>query len=218
MVYGSAQKPSQSASFTLYRFDAYALFPLTPMPHHRWRESQRFRLLYLTSSNSTSPRKLRRTSLDRLGREYQVDDMTTLEALNERYSNIKPTHGPVQCKEELCEYLRETMRFVEKAGVEEMGDHRFVMDVDGNACVRLDLWDVETTADPSSPLSPFPCLSRSSSPSLGASATPPASVPISCPIKSHSKPPFTRNGEFLPLALAPPIRAPSAETFSARQC
>lgn len=59
--------------------------------------------------------------------------MTSLSVLNERYSNIKPTNGPVQCREELCQYLRETMQFVPKAGLEEMGDHRFVMDVDGNA-------------------------------------------------------------------------------------
>lgn len=47
--------------------------------------------------------------------------------------NIKPTQGPVQCREELCEYLRGTMQFVPKASLEEMASHRYVMDVDGNA-------------------------------------------------------------------------------------
>ncbi|GAA5896669.1 hypothetical protein JCM6882_005755 [Rhodosporidiobolus microsporus] len=99
----------------------------------KWRQSQRVRLLTLTNSNDTSPRLLRQTALDRLGREYQLDATTTLAELNERYSDIHATGGPVQCEEDLCEYLRETMRFVEKDSLEKMADHRYVLDVDGNA-------------------------------------------------------------------------------------
>ncbi|GAA6003242.1 hypothetical protein JCM10207_001821 [Rhodosporidiobolus poonsookiae] len=102
-------------------------------PERKWRQSQRFRLLALTSSTDEAPRPLRRTALDRWGKEYQLDEPTTLKALNERYSNVKATGGPVQCREDVCEYLRETMQFVPKASLEEMADNRYVMDVDGNA-------------------------------------------------------------------------------------
>ncbi|GAA5960086.1 hypothetical protein JCM21900_003431 [Sporobolomyces salmonicolor] len=102
-------------------------------PEMRWRQSQRFRLLALAASNDTAPRLLRQTSLDRLGREYQLDTLTNLGELNARYTNIEATHGPVQCREDVCEYLRKTMKFVEKASLEEMSRHRYVMDVDGNA-------------------------------------------------------------------------------------
>ncbi|GAA6036975.1 hypothetical protein JCM8097_005487 [Rhodosporidiobolus ruineniae] len=99
----------------------------------KWRQSQRFRLLTLTNSADTSPRLVRQTQTDRWGHEYQVDVSTSLEALNERYSDIRATGGPVQCEEHLCEHLKETMTFVPKSSLEEMADHRYVMDVDGNA-------------------------------------------------------------------------------------
>ncbi|GAA5833820.1 hypothetical protein JCM11251_005974 [Rhodosporidiobolus azoricus] len=99
----------------------------------KWRQSQRMRLLTLTNSNDTAPRLLRLTLPDRLGREYQLDTTSSLAELNERYMDIKATGGPVQCEEDLCQYLRETMKFVEKSSLESMADHRYVMDVDGNA-------------------------------------------------------------------------------------
>jgi hypothetical protein len=134
------------------------LFSLLSLPSLtslcRWRQSQRFRLLSLTSSNSTTPRTVRQTALDSWGQEYQLDVQTDLKTLNERFSDIRATNGPVQCEESLCEYLRETMNFVPKNSLEEMAgsssllslpsfpslthllrpiDHKYVMDVDGNA-------------------------------------------------------------------------------------
>ncbi|GAA5868829.1 hypothetical protein JCM8547_002841 [Rhodosporidiobolus lusitaniae] len=99
----------------------------------KWRQSQRFRLLTLANSNDTSPRLVRQTATDKLGREYQLDVTSNLKDLNARFSDIRATNGPVQCEEMLCEHLRKTMEFVPKASLEEMADHKYVMDVDGNA-------------------------------------------------------------------------------------
>ena len=98
-----------------------------------WRQSHRFRLLTLLNSNDTEPRIVRQTKWDHFGREYQVDVQHTLAELNDRYSDVRATGGPVQCAPAICKHLKETMTFVPKASLEEMADHRYVMDVDGNA-------------------------------------------------------------------------------------
>lgn len=98
-----------------------------------WRQSHRFRLLTLLNSNDTEPRIVRQTKWDHFGREYQVDVQHTLAELNDRYSDVRATGGPVQCAPDICKHLKETMTFVPKASLEEMADHRYVMDVDGNA-------------------------------------------------------------------------------------
>ncbi|GAA6026626.1 hypothetical protein JCM8202_001489 [Rhodotorula sphaerocarpa] len=102
-------------------------------PNMRWRQSHRFRLINLLNSNDTRPRTVRETRSDHFGREYQVDVEHSLAELNERYSNVRATGEPVQCQENICEHLKETMTFVPKASLEEMADNRYVMDVDGNA-------------------------------------------------------------------------------------
>jgi hypothetical protein len=111
-------------AFSLVAIRSKPLFSLLSLPSLtslcRWRQSQRFRLLSLTSSNSTTPRTVRQTALDSWGQEYQLDVQTDLKTLNERFSDIKATNGPVQCEESLCEYLRETMNFVPKNTLEEM--------------------------------------------------------------------------------------------------
>lgn len=99
----------------------------------RWRQSHRFRLINLMNSQEAIPRVVRETRLDKSGREYQIDVEHTLAELNERYSNVRATGGPVQCAPEVCEHLSKTMYFAPKASLEEMADNRFVMDVDGNA-------------------------------------------------------------------------------------
>lgn len=124
--------PNDSPPATSVNSLHYNHHPLACCPY-RWRESQRFRLLALTNSNSTSPRKLRRTSIDKLGREYQVDEVTSLSDLNARFSDVRATNGPVQCRPDLCELLKKEMEFVPKASLEDMGSHRYVFDVDGNA-------------------------------------------------------------------------------------
>lgn len=78
-------------------------------------------------------RVVRETRLDESGREYQIDVEYPLARLNQRYSNVRATGGPVQCAPEVCDYLKKTMHFAPKASLEEMADNRFVMDVDGNA-------------------------------------------------------------------------------------
>ncbi|BGP43474.1 hypothetical protein JCM10449v2_007509 [Rhodotorula kratochvilovae] len=102
-------------------------------PDMKWRQSHRFRLLTLTNSNDSTPRPVRQTRLDPLGREYQLDVPLSLAKLNARYSNVRATGGPVQCRADLCEHLEGEMRFVPKATLEEMADNKYVMDVDGNA-------------------------------------------------------------------------------------
>lgn len=78
---------------------------------------------------------MRETRTDRFGNEFQVDAEHTLAELNSRYSNVRATGVPVQCWPELCEEISRTMTFVPKMSLEEMADNRYVMDVDGNACV-----------------------------------------------------------------------------------
>lgn len=103
----------------------------------RWRQSHRFRLINLLNSNEAVPRTVRETRLDRSGQEYQIDVEHTLADLNERYSNVRATGGPVQCAREICEHIKKTMHFAKHATLEEMADNRYVMDVDGNAYVFL---------------------------------------------------------------------------------
>ncbi|GAA5998833.1 uncharacterized protein JCM10292_005732 [Rhodotorula paludigena] len=103
-------------------------------PDQKWRQSHRFRMLTLLNSNDTRTRPLRQTRIDRFGREYQLDVDTTLAELNERYSNVRATGGPVQCRPDLCDHIRTNeIKFVEKDPLEVMADNRYVMDVDGNA-------------------------------------------------------------------------------------
>ena len=103
-------------------------------PEMKWRLSHRFRLLYLATSISDAVRRVvRMTRTDRTGREYQVDVNSTLAELNARYSNIRPTHEAVQCEERLCAHVNEALDFQKKLELEEMAQHRYVMDVDGNA-------------------------------------------------------------------------------------
>lgn len=99
----------------------------------RWRQSHRFRLINLMNSQEAILRVIRETRLDGTGREYQTDIEYPLAQLNQRYSNVRATGGPVQCAPEVCEHLSKTMHFAPKASLEEMADNRFVMDVDGNA-------------------------------------------------------------------------------------
>lgn len=100
----------------------------------KWRLSHRFRLLYLATSVSDAIRRVvRMTRTDRTGREYQVDVNSTLAELNARYSNIRPTHEAVQCAEQLCAHVNQALDFQKKLELEEMAQHRYVMDVDGNA-------------------------------------------------------------------------------------
>lgn len=56
-----------------------------------------------------------------------------LAELNARYSNVRPTGGPVQCSPDVCEHLSKTFKFYGHATLEEMANNRYVMDVDGNA-------------------------------------------------------------------------------------
>ena len=90
-------------------------------------------MVTLTSSNDTQPRLLRHTAKDMVHREIQVDTNTTLAELNERYMNIRPTGIPLQCEEDWCKYLAQTLNFAAKISLEEMSSYRYVMDVDGNA-------------------------------------------------------------------------------------
>ncbi|KAI5481256.1 hypothetical protein MNV49_004876 [Pseudohyphozyma bogoriensis] len=99
-----------------------------------WRESHRFRLLFLTNSDDTNnKRTVRMTKQDRLGHEYQVDVESSLGELNARYMNVRPTNEAVQCQPELCEWVNQNLPFSPKLSLEEMATHRYVMDVDGNA-------------------------------------------------------------------------------------
>lgn len=105
-------------------------------PVKDWRASQRFRLVSLATSNDrTSARVVRMTKKDFWGKEYQYDVVTTLGALNARYSNIRATGQPVQCDPVLCEHIATNTEFVERSSLEDMAKNRFVMDVDGNSCV-----------------------------------------------------------------------------------
>jgi hypothetical protein len=107
-------------------------------PVKDWRASQRFRLVSLATSNDrTSARVVRMTKKDFWGKEYQYDVVTTLGALNARYSNIRATGQPVQCDPVLCEHIATNTEFVERSSLEDMAKNRFVMDVDGNSCVPL---------------------------------------------------------------------------------
>ncbi|KWU45488.1 hypothetical protein RHOSPDRAFT_25094 [Rhodotorula sp. JG-1b] len=101
--------------------------------HEKWRQSHRFRLINLMNSQEAILRVVRETRLDGTGREYQTDIEYPLAQLNQRYSNVRATGGPVQCAPEVCEHLSKTMHFAPKASLQEMADNRFVMDVDGNA-------------------------------------------------------------------------------------
>lgn len=106
-------------------------------PGMNWRGSHRFRMIYLTTSNdTTATRPVRMTRKDRLGAEYQVDVEATLAELNERYSNIRPTFQAVQCEEEICDHINAVLPFQERLSLEAMSEHRYVMDVDGNAYVE----------------------------------------------------------------------------------
>ncbi|GAA5985450.1 hypothetical protein JCM10908_006979 [Rhodotorula pacifica] len=99
----------------------------------KWRQSHRFRLINLLNSNETLQRTVRGTRTDRSGKEYQVDSAYSLADLNERYSNVRATGGPVQCAPHICEHIGKTINFAPRASLEEMADNRYVMDVDGNA-------------------------------------------------------------------------------------
>lgn len=103
---------------------------------HNWRSSHRFRALYLTNSNDTAPtRRTRMTRRDLLGREYQLDVLASLGELNQRFMDVKATNQAVQCEEQLCDHVNSVIDFVSKASLEEMSLHRYVLDIDGNACV-----------------------------------------------------------------------------------
>ncbi|KAL8291565.1 hypothetical protein RQP46_002543 [Phenoliferia psychrophenolica] len=135
----------------LYDLNPANELPFSAKPHHKlmwrgspdgvfvgqentWRRTQRFRALYLTNSNETKQtRKIRLTSTDMNGREYQFDSHATLAQLNERYTNVRATGIAVQCEEEICKHVESVFDFQPKATLEEMSEHRYVLDVDGNA-------------------------------------------------------------------------------------
>jgi len=104
--------------------------------HHdnAWRSSHRHRLIAMSNSNDTElDRSLRVTRTDFFGREWQDDVETNLAELNERYTNMRATGHPLQCDEDLCEYLNATTAWGDFLSLEDMSKHRFVMDVDGNS-------------------------------------------------------------------------------------
>ena len=104
------------------------------VPWNDWRRSHRFRLIALGFSNDTSDiRTVRMTRTDRVGREYQVDIRVPLADLNERYSNLRPSAPITQGDPEYCAKINHNWKYVKPATLEEMAEHRYVMDVDGNA-------------------------------------------------------------------------------------
>ncbi|KAK4700780.1 hypothetical protein P7C70_g5464, partial [Phenoliferia sp. Uapishka_3] len=148
---GLENRVTENGPSFIYNLNPENEIPFSAKPHHKviwrgspdgvfvgqelnWRTSHRFRAIYLTNSNdSVDFRKLRLTKKDFWGREYQVDQEETLASLNERYMNVRATHKAVQCEEELCKHVDEVIDFAERASLEEMADHRFVLDIDGNA-------------------------------------------------------------------------------------
>ena len=73
------------------------------------------------------------TKVGQDGREYQIDSQATLAQLNERYTNVRATGIAVQCEPALCSHVESVFDFQPKASLEEMSEHRYVLDVDGNA-------------------------------------------------------------------------------------
>ena len=108
-------------------------------PQNDWRRSHRFRLITLANCNDTTDiRIVRMTRTDLLGWEYQVDEHVPLAYLNERYSNIQATSRISQCAPDYCSKVNADLkRIVPKATLDEMADHRYVMDVDGNSYALL---------------------------------------------------------------------------------
>ncbi|KAH8930140.1 glycosyltransferase family 90 protein [Atractiella rhizophila] len=98
-----------------------------------WRSTHRFRLTSLFNSKDTSPRSIRATRKDYRGKEYQVDVLTSLKELNERFSGVRATGKAVQCEPMLCDFLNNVTHFEEKISKEEMSRYRYVFDTDGNS-------------------------------------------------------------------------------------
>lgn len=100
--------------------------------HHdnAWRSSHRHRLIAMSNSNDTElDRSLRVTRTDFFGREWQDDVETNLAELNERYTNMRATGHPLQCDEDLCEYLNATTAWGDFLSLEDMSKHRWVVSV-----------------------------------------------------------------------------------------
>ena len=51
--------------------------------------------------------------------------------------NVKPTNHAVQCEQDLCDHIDWIFDFENRLTLGEMADHRYVLDIDGNACVAL---------------------------------------------------------------------------------
>ena len=105
------------------------------LPSTEWKLSHRFRLIALANSTDvTNQQTLRVTERDWLGRDYQRDVLTDLGALNARYTDMKTTGHVDQCgDEDYCDIINKDWHPAPRASLEAMSQHRYVMDVDGNA-------------------------------------------------------------------------------------
>ncbi|THG96539.1 hypothetical protein EW145_g7761 [Phellinidium pouzarii] len=101
-------------------------------PNTRWRQSQRFRLVDLTSSVEGDVTVLRPPRQGEELNQVGEGEKWSKARINPAMLDIAFSGNPVQCEGETCEELRAKFDWRKRMDTEESSRYKYIIDVDGN--------------------------------------------------------------------------------------